>query len=490
MAQSDPCPGFHNPTNFNSYFGSTGSWSARVGDRVQGTTGSTGYNVLSTCARPNKTPIKGNANITSSDYYSGYCPHRCGSCNQCTLFDGHDQRFRIYTQTDAGLDQFTINNGQGMQRIPAGHFSSIRLGDMRATGQCVSNINSDGNNKGAEALFYTMNVPAPAITGALPTPWQEGLPGGAAGSTTCGYCYKPWTRVAISLINYIYDSVRVEMYTSDCIYNVDPIYAYIAGDCQPMQITASGCPAGSSNAVDTLRAPAGLLSYTWYVSSEGYSGNTGNTSYMNSLPFRLVQATSTNNTYVATTDDFIVTEGAQAGDTVGIQTFKCVMTSAMDPDKPFHSVVYATVSNTKPVVNAVLTPKCDSTVEMRAAGIVRYQGADAPHLVDSITRWDIYEGSTDDTPLLGSVFGKEASYKFSDQQAHAVKLTMYTEDSSCYTSQTYVVYPILPPDIHINIDKRTLCVGENPNVSEDATTPLGICRYHLRQRCHGGAPLY
>ena len=524
MAQSDPCPGFHNPTNFNSYFGSTGSWSARVGDRVQGTTGSTGYNVLSTCARPNKTPIKGNANITSSDYYSGYCPHRCGSCNQCTLFDGHDQRFRIYTQTDAGLDQFTINNGQGMQRIPAGHFSSIRLGDMRATGQCVSNINSDGNNKGAEALFYTMkvtaqnallfidyavvacrydhapwqageflirvcgknsttgqwnnfplndslwfNVPAPAITGALPTPWQEGLPGGAAGSTTCGYCYKPWTRVAISLINYIYDSVRVEMYTSDCIYNVDPIYAYIAGDCQPMQITASGCPAGSSNAVDTLRAPAGLLTYTWYVSSEGYSGNTGNTSYMNSLPFRLVQATSTNNTYVATTDDFIVTEGAQAGDTVGIQTFKCVMTSAMDPDKPFHSVVYATVSNTKPVVNAVLTPKCDSTVEMRAAGIVRYQGADAPHLVDSITRWDIYEGSTDDTPLLGSVFGKEASYKFSDQQAHAVKLTMYTEDSSCYTSQTYVVYPILPPDIHINIDKRTLCVGENPNVSEDAT---------------------
>ncbi len=157
--QSVACPGLHNPTSFNTPAGSRGSWSARVGDRVNnGVSGSTGSNVLSTCSRPNKPAIKGNTNITSSLYYSGNCPHRCGSCNHCTLFDGHDQRFRIYTQADAGLDAFTINNGQGMQRIPSGHTSSIRLGDMRATGSCVSNINTDGNNKGSEALFYTMFV--------------------------------------------------------------------------------------------------------------------------------------------------------------------------------------------------------------------------------------------------------------------------------------------------------------------------------------------
>ena len=523
MAQNG-CPGFHNPVNFNSTAGSAGSWSARVGDRVHGSSGSTGYNVLSTCARPNKTPIKGNANITSSDYYSGYCQHRCGSCNQCTLFDGHDQRFRIYTMADQGLDQFTINNGVGMNRIPAGHLTSIRLGDMRATGQCVSNINSDGNNKGAEALFYTMrvnaqnsllfidyaivacrythtpaeageflirvcgknsstgqwnnfplndslwfNVPAPAIGGTLPAPWVEGLPGGPSGATTCGYCYKPWTRVAISLINYIYDSVRVEMYTSDCVYDVDPIYAYIAGACQPMQITTSGCPAGESNAVDTLRAPEGLLTYTWYVSETGYSGTTSNTEYMNSLPFRQVRATSTNNMYVATIDDFIVTQGENAGDTVGVQTYKCIMTSAMDPEKPFHSVVYATVSNTKPVIKAKLTPNCDSTVTLEAQGHIPYQGVGAPLLLDSLTVWTIYEGSTDDTPILDTVQGKYASYKFSDEERHAVKLTMYTEDSTCYTSKTYIVRPTLPPDIHIDIDKRTLCIGDSSTVSEDAT---------------------
>lgn len=521
------CPGFHNPSNFNSN-GATaaGSWSARVGDRINNnTSGSTGSNVLSTCARPTCPPIKGHANITSSDYYSGYCQHRCGSCNQCTLFDGHDQRFRIYTSADAGLDQFTINNGVGMQRIPTGHLTSIRLGDMRATGQHVmasAGDNAWGNGKGAEALFYTMrvntqnallfidyaivackythtpaeageflirvcgknsstgqwnnfplndslwfNVPAPAFSGALPAPWVEGLPGGTAGATTCAYCYKPWTRVAISLIDYLYDSVRVEMYTSDCVYDVDPIYAYIAGACQPMQIITSGCPAGESNAVDTLRAPEGLLTYTWYVSSEGYSGTTTNTTFMNTVPFRQVQATSTNNIYVATTNDFIITQGPDAGDTVGTTTFKCIMTSAMDPNKPFHSVVYATVNNTKPVISAVMTPSCDSTVYFEALSKVQYHGPNAPEVLDSLAEWVIYQGSTTDTPVIDTVIGQRVYYKFSDEAAHAVRLTIYTMDSTCNTSRTYIAYPILPPDIHIDISKRTLCSGDVPGVSEE-----------------------
>ncbi len=524
------CPGFHNPTNFNSN-GATaaGSWSARVGDRINNnTSGSTGSNVLSTCARPTCPPIKGHANITSSDYYSGYCQHRCGSCNQCTLFDGHDQRFRIYTSADAGLDQFTINNGVGMQRIPTGHLTSIRLGDMRATGQHVmasAGDNAWGNGKGAEALFYTMrvntqnallfidyaivackythtpaeageflirvcgknsstgqwnnfplndslwfNVPAPAFSGALPAPWVEGLPGGTAGATTCAYCYKPWTRVAISLIDYLYDSVRVEMYTSDCVYDVDPIYAYIAGACQPMQIITSGCPAGESNAVDTLRAPKGLISYTWYVSSEGYSGTTTNTSFMNTLPFRQVQPTlqriydddrDTSFRYVARTEDFIVTEGPDAGDTVGITTFKCVMTSAMDPEKPFHSVVYATVSNTKPVIKAIITPDCDSTVHLEALARIPYQGINAPRVVDSLTVWTIHDGSTNDTPVIDTITGKDTSYKFPDTNVHAIVLTVYTEDTTCYTSRTYKAIPVVPPDIKIDINKRILCVGDS-----------------------------
>ncbi|MCQ2295426.1 MAG: gliding motility-associated C-terminal domain-containing protein [Bacteroidales bacterium] len=523
MAQNNSaCPGLHNPSNFNSTPGGRGSWSARVGDRVTGTGGSTGSNVLSTCARPNKTPIRGNS-ILSSTYYSGYCTHRCGSCNQCDLFDAHDQRFRIYTSDDQGLDLFTVNAaGQGMMRIPThlGHNSSIRLGDMRTTGTSVTDISQNGNDKGSEALFYTMlvtsqnsllfidyaivackyahtpydageftirvcgknpttgqwnnfpltdslwfNVPAPSFSGALPAPWVDGRPGVSAGATFCGYCYKPWTRVAISLLNYLYDSVRVEMYTSDCLYNVDPIYAYIAGSCQPMTITTSGCPGGSSTAVDTLRAPEGLLSYTWYVSSDGYEGNTSNVEFMNTLNFRQVQASSTNNMYVSQLADFIT----NTGDTVGTTTYKCVMTSAMDPEKPFQSVLYATVSNTKPIIKAVFTPNCDSTVSFDGYGQIRYQGANAPHLVDSLTRWDVHQGSTDDTPIIGTVYGKNTKFKFYDTDVHCVSVTMVTEDSSCYTTRPMTVTPMLPPHNMLDIDKHTLCVGETASQSEPAT---------------------
>lgn len=522
LAQPNPyCPGLHNPTNFNSSPGGSGSWSARVGDRVSGSGGSTGSNVLSTCASPNSTVIRG-ANILSSTYYSGNCSNR-SACGHATLFDGHDQRFRIYTAADAGLDLFTVNAaGQGMPRIPAGHTSSIRLGDMRATGQCQNSVTSTaGNNKGAEALYYTMrvnannallfidyavvacrynhspreagefiirvvgknpttgqwnsfplndslwfNVPAPAIGSTLPAPWIEGLNGvpSSAGATSCCYCYKDWTRVAISLLNYLYDSVRVEMYTSDCIYDVDPIYAYIAGDCQPMTITSSGCPGGSSDAVDTLHAPEGLLTYQWYVASNGFSGNTNSTD-MSTVPFR--QLNSTTSVHVSRLSDFIT----NTGDTVGTTTYKCVMTSAMDPAKPFQSVLYSTVSNTKPIVRANFETHCDGTVDFEGLATISYQGANAPRIVDSLSLWEICQGSMDNTPVIDTVMGRLARYTFTDHETHAIKLTMYTDDDGCYTTKSFQVTPTIPANTQISIDKRTLCVGDQATIT-DLTTDI------------------
>ncbi len=521
---NNACPGLHNPTSFNTPSGARGSWSARVGDRVQGTGGSTGSNVLSTCSRPNKPAIKGHANITDPQYYSGYCSYTDNTCSH-TFYDAHDHRFQINTASnpgDAGLDFFTINSaGQGMPRIPPGHSSSIRLGDMRSTGQCQSSINTDGNNKGSEALFYTMqvnsmnallfidyaivarkfdhtaaqagefiirvvgknnatgqwnnfplndslwyNVPAPHFTGGLPAPWVDGRPGPQTGGTTCAYCYKPWTRVAINLIDYLYDSVRIEMYTSDCIYNVDPIYAYIAGSCQPMQITTSGCPAGESDAIDTLRAPDEMLTYTWYVSTNGYDGITTNSQYMrDSVQFRLVQeTTSLRNYHVARIEDFIT----DAGDTVGVQTYKCVMTSALDPDKPFHSTLYASVSNTKPIINATFDIECadTATVDMRSLVKIPYHGANAPTVVDSLTEWVFYEGSLSDTPVEQTLHGRNVTLRTSSAGDHAVRLTVYTEDSTCYTSRVFLIHIDTPPETQINISKRTLCVGEQTTITD------------------------
>lgn len=524
------CPGLHNPTNFNAFPGGSGSWSARVGDRVQGSGGSTGSNVLSTCANPAKTPIRGAA-ILSSTYNSGNCTNRA-ACGHTTLFDGHDQRFRIYTAADAGLDQFTINAaGQGMQRIPTGHISSIRLGDMRATGSCQNSVTSTaGNNKGAEALYYTMrvspqnallfidyavvacrynhspqqageflirvvgknsatgqwnttplndnlwfNVPAPEIGSTLPAPWIEGLNGvpASAAATSCCYCYKDWTKVAISLLDYLYDSVRIEMYTSDCIYDVDPIYAYIAGDCQPMTITTSGCPGGNTDAVDTLRAPEGLISYQWYVADNGYSGNTNGD--MSGVPFRALN--STTSTHISRLSDFVTNTGA----TVGVTTYKCVMTSAMDPNKPFTSILYATVSNTKPVLSDTVVTHCDGTIDFEGMGTIYYQGANAPYIIDSLTVWEICSGAQGDTPVIDTVMGRLASYQFHDAQTHAINLTMYTSDNSCYSTYTFQVKPTIPANTGITIDKRTLCVGDRATIT-DTTSGITARKWVFEDR--------
>ncbi len=529
--QAVPCGGWHNPTSFNASSSSAGSWSARVGDRIQGSGGSTGTNVLSTCSYPNKTVIKGNANITSPALYSGNCTFTDGTCGH-TFWDANDHRFQIINATnpgDAGVDIFTINAaGQGMNRIPNGHTSCIRLGDMRSTGRAISTYNPTGNDKGSEALFYTMmvtpqnallfidyaivarkydhspaeageflirvcgknsstnqwnnapltdslwyNVPAPHYSGALPAPWVDGRPGPAAGGTTCGYCYKPWTRVAISLMNYLYDSVRVEMYTSDCIYNVDPIYAYIAGSCQPMLITASGCPQGMSDAIDTLKAPEGLLTYKWFVSENGYSGSTGSSTIMENVPFRVVQNTSTSNVYVARLNDFITTVSdasteVSVGDTVGVQTYKCEMFSALDPEKPFRSILYATVSNIKPVVNAEFETECAKVTrtEMHALGKVPYKGANAPKINHSYTRWVVHEGSMADTPIDTIMYGDTAVYYSTEAGDHAVVLTMYLEDSVCNTSKVFLIHVDTPPEPRIDISKRTLCENEQTTITD------------------------
>ncbi len=522
------CPQLHNPTSFTSMPSDKGKWSARVGDRVQNQSGgSTGYNVLSTCSRPSKPPIVGHTNITSATYNSGYDNNRC-ACNHCSLFDAHDQRFRIYSSADAGLDLFTVNNttGQGMQRIPEGHASSIRLGDMRATGICQSNINSNGNDKGAEALFYTMlvtpfnallfidyaivacrydhepwqageflirvckkngeqwenapindslwfNVAAPHVQGGLPAPWVEGFNGSptSAGATSCCYCYKPWTRVAISLIDFLYDSVRIEMYTSDCIYDVDPIYAYIAGSCQKMQITSSGCPVGVSDAIDTLRAPAGLLTYDWYVSSTGYDGPTSNSEIMSTLNFRSLQ--NYDSTLLVETDHFITSlddpqRDVHAGDTVGTTTYKCVMTSAMDPEKPFHSTLYAQVSNIRPIINAVFTEECldTSVLTMVARGRVPYKGANAPVIDHSLTRWEVHQGSNPLTPVDTVMYGDTAYYRSANAGYRAVVLTMYLEDSACSTTNVYVAQVHTPPTTRVQITKRTICEGETTTITD------------------------
>ena len=507
------CPSFRNTTSFNTY-SPLFSWSARVGERVSTSSFSdttTGYYVMSTCADPNAASITGHNNIVSSTLNSGP-DDGINCCSHGSFWDANDRRFQIITAENAGIDQFTVNGaGTGMPRIPEGYTSSIRLGDPHATGQSgyTSHTWTSGNNKGAEALFYTMyvttmnamlfvnyavvgrcydhstyqageflirvvkrnddgtwpNAPindslwfkisAPPIpsSGVPAAPWQMGRPGSICRSTTCAYVYKPWTKVGINLNKYIGKTVRIEMYTSDCIYAVDPIYAYISGDFQPMLLLSTGCPAPESEVVDTIVAPEGMLSYRWYVSTRGYVGadHLNTESYMDTVAFRQVyplEGTTDDHRYEARLEDFILTEGPHAGDTVGVQTFKCVMTSAMDPSKPFESKIYANIYNRKPNIGYLVEPHCDRSVSF-INNTVSYNGM----LDDSATSWVVYADTLGMEPL-DTLRGDYVTYAFPSAGRYSARLTCTTDNDPCTSTKLFVfdVYDNPPADFTVSAD--------------------------------------
>ena len=525
--ETDPCPGWKNPTSFNSG-SSLCYWTARVGERVSGSDGSTGSKVLSTCASPLAKEIKGHINITSSTLNTG-SDAGVTCCSHQDVWDAMDKRFAIITMADTGLDEFTVNTeGEGMPRIPAGYTSCIRLGDPRAS--YCSDYTSETKwvkshcNKSSEALFYTMyvtpanallfinyavvgrcydhtpsaageflirvvrqdedgdwdtkpindslwfRVSAPAIPSSNnpPAPWKMGMPGSYCASTTCAYVYKPWTKVAISLNAFLYTNVRVEIYTSDCVPKVDPVYAYVCGDYSPMILGSSGCPAPESTVIDTLSAPDGMLTYKWYVADRGAVDEEYlfNHEYMDTVPFHPlpIGPNDTNSRFHnASMSDFVITSGPNAGDTASTQTFMCLMTSAMDPNKPFQSKIYANVENRRPMVEFDYESLCDGTVQLDNQSVVfANSGMEA-----SMTHWVIY-GDAQATTVLDTIWGDSPSYRFEQAGDYAVKLFCTTSGTAnidpCTAAKTQVVHARKNPPATFTPNKRILCEEETLHV--------------------------
>lgn len=512
QAGSD-CPGWKNTTSFNT--GSANfTWTARVGERVYYTNSSdttTGYYIMSTCADPNAQVIVGHSNIVATSHNSG-SDQGVTCCGDENVWDANDRRFQIITGVNAGLDLLTVNGSNGMQRIPEGYTSSIRLGDPRATGSC-SNSHSwaPGTNRGSEALFYTMQVTpmnalliinyavvgrcyshgpheageflirvvkqnedgtwpnapindslwfkvsAPPIPTAGPIPpWVMGRPGSNCSATTCAYVYKPWTKVAISLSQYLYKNVRVEMYTSDCTYDWDPLYAYISGDYKPMKIIAAGCADERSEAIDTLRAPEGLTQYQWYVATMGAEEDIYNSDYMDGVHFRpLTQPSDNNNVYMPTIADFVLTEGPHAGDTVSTQTFKCTMVSALDPNKPFMSKIYANVENTKPTALTGLSTDCDLTVHLTDQSF----NYSTEQIDPDSTRWVIYADSLG-TVVLDTLWGASVDYQFLDDGYYRVSMRVKNYDATCSSVKETVFRVLQGHEVPIEMEETVLCENE------------------------------
>lgn len=81
------------------------------------------------------------------------------------------------------------------------------------------------------------------------------------GFRNCGNVrYRAWTPVGIDLSAYVGQQVTIQFQTGDCDLGGHYGYAYIVGECNPLEIQVDYCPSNSN--VATLTAPAGF-SYQW-----------------------------------------------------------------------------------------------------------------------------------------------------------------------------------------------------------------------------------
>ena len=205
------------------------------------------------------------------------------------------------------------------------------------------------------------------------TPQPLGVQGWHTAQGTSVY-YKDWEKVALNLSPLYGDSVRIEVITYDCTANYHYAYAYLCGECRPMVIST----VQDSLSGTTLHAPRSLRSYFWQASEFGVVDpviNVTNPEY-NYVTFRDLSSHTADSTeaagaqsYHVQANDFkIYKRRTPQGNIITLnppevgnqQTFRCRMISALDPDKPIVSYMYANVSalfseqDTTPVIDTII----------------------------------------------------------------------------------------------------------------------------------------
>lgn len=335
----------------------------------------------------------------------------------------------------------------------------------------------------SDTLCYMVSSTPTSMTGGTVVIGQNGWH--SIGSGYDQVYYKDWNKVAISLNKYLYQTVRVEMMIADCSASGHYGYCYVAGDCQPMQIKASGCPSGASAVIDTLASPAGLTNYAWYRSRSGAVEDIYNVPA--DVHFDLIPGSSgaTNNTYLARLTDFDLTEGPYAGTVANTQTFMCQMTSAMDPAKPFVSKVYVNVDNAKPQLAIDTTIDCDGNIRLTNQS---YSGTE--NLDPTKTRWIFHEDSAAASAPIYTISGDSAEYRFDEPGYHSVYLHVETENTSadddvCYTERKIVIRTLGRPTPQISVDpaSRELCLNQECTISD--ATPGSTWRMWAVPRANG-----
>ena len=479
-----PCPGLKNPSSFTS--GSTGGqyvgyYSGQTGEKASqapnALTGATGVTLTSAIIPANQLAT------TTDNGGSSYCGASLNGSNQ----------FRIMSNTDGPGTGSQVGKDPLVSyalpycptTIASDINKSIRLGNCQTT-------------KHAEALYYTMNVRLQnALTfiyyaivvqapghGAMYDPafvirvakknssnqWvqitdtlcyaissSDASNGVDGWHSYSGGFYRDWNKVAVNLMKYIYEQVRIEIYIGDCEYSGHYAYCYVAGDCQEMSIKTSGCPAGETDIVQELKAPTGLTNYAWYRSNTDGAFIGSLTSIPDDVEWTALESGSGDSTYLCRIEDFRIGTGSDSYLTNNM-VFRCDMTSAMDPAKPFISNVYVRVNNTKPLMAIDSVKTCDSELKLVDYSYV-------PNVTDgidtSLSKWWFYSGSDTNTVIVDSVVGGKAYHQYDSSATYAVKLrTFNREDHTCFSDKVYPIFALGRPKTGMELSAREVCVDE------------------------------
>lgn len=297
-------------------------------------------------------------------------------------------------------------------------------------------------------------------------------PAGQAGWHKSGnVAYKDWEKVSINLGNYLYDTVQIQVLIYDCIYNAHYAYAYIAGECRPLVINSSGCPAGMSTSVTTLAAASNMRNYVWYASEWGEGDPAVSSLFEPGQQFghftwrQLTPDLSTDNTYAVRASDFRVTRrfgpmgNAQSCDSVGNrQTFRCEMTSAIDPSKPYKTNMYVNVQNTKPTMMVDSLYMCDGTSKLWNRS---YVPGDPSLVVPAQTEWKFYNNPFCEGEAVATYTGDSASHVYEGVDLRGVRVRTNTIDPTCYSEAIYSIKPRMRPKAGMTISSRVLCDADS-----------------------------
>ena len=176
---------------------------------------------------------------------------------------------------------------------------------------------------------------------------------------------------------------------------------------------------------------------------------------MNDVRFRPLTSLSDTNIYAPTINDFVLTEGPHAGDTVSRQTFMCVMYSALDPHKPFGSRVYVNLENSKPIVKMDYGIDCDLTTYFVDKS---YSLNSVPVDHDS-TRWVIF-ADTAGTQPLAVLWGDSVSYRFAAEGRYRVELRTKLQGMNCGSIKELICNVVQPHEVPIGLAEDRLCDGD------------------------------